>query len=178
MSTGTKVPASQNQGASQNTRNIVTILFLIFLYPVGIIIMWAWSKWKATWLKVLLTLFTPLPLIVFVIFIGAFLSAVNPAGQIQKAECAKECSVSADVDSCLSECMGYNTTVQGSLPEEFRTSYIDSCIKNGGSETYCNCTLTYLESNLTTGELSNITVWTNPTSNAYKVLSKAIQYCR
>lgn len=46
--------AGQNSGTSEDTKTIVTVLALIFAYPIGLILMWVWTHWK-TWLKILLT---------------------------------------------------------------------------------------------------------------------------
>lgn len=178
MSANKAVSAPQNSGESQDTRTVITILLLIFVYPVGVILMWFWSRWK-TWVKILITV--PLILIPVAIFLIAFLAAVNPAAQIKKAECTKACATNSDKISCISECTAPNvpaTSTGGSFPEEFRTSYLEGCTGQGASETYCTCTLTYLEENLTVPEISDATAWTNPTSNAYKVLTQAIKSCK
>ena len=31
---------------SNDTKNIITVLLLIFVYPVGLIIMWVWHMWS------------------------------------------------------------------------------------------------------------------------------------
>jgi len=52
---------------------IVTLLFLLFMYPVGIITMWLWMKDWPKWLKVVITLPFALALlmIVWVIIISS-----------------------------------------------------------------------------------------------------------
>lgn len=80
--------ATQDSGASQQTRTIVTIVVLFFFSPVGIIIMWFWSKWKL-WVKILLTfIFLIIPFIVATILIVA----VNPAAQLERAKCSQNCT--------------------------------------------------------------------------------------
>lgn len=54
---------------SYETRVIVVILLLLFVYPVGLICMWAWMRNWPLWLKLLITL--PLLLGVLVFFLGA-----------------------------------------------------------------------------------------------------------
>ena len=80
------VPAS---GTSSNTKLIVTVLLLLFVYPVGFVVMWVWTKWKL-WIKLLLSL----PIILFIvgILMAIVLAAINPQAQIRKAECVRTCN--------------------------------------------------------------------------------------
>lgn len=41
---------------STDTKTIIVVLLLIFVYPIGVIFMWIWMKWWPTWVKILLTL--------------------------------------------------------------------------------------------------------------------------
>lgn len=76
-----------------STPTIVTVLLLIFMFPVGVIVMWVWPKWKK-WVKILITLLALIP--VFVIFLGAMLLAVNPIEALQKS---RDVTRLADLDS-------------------------------------------------------------------------------
>lgn len=42
------------QGMSNDTRTIVTVLLLIFVFPVGLIVMWVWPRWPG-WVKLLIS---------------------------------------------------------------------------------------------------------------------------
>lgn len=54
---------------SYETKIIITVLLLIFVYPIGLIIMWWWMKDWPFWLKLLLSI----PLFLGVLlFIGGF----------------------------------------------------------------------------------------------------------
>ncbi|QQG40966.1 MAG: hypothetical protein HYV37_01435 [Candidatus Levyibacteriota bacterium] len=77
---------NQNQGMSEDTKTIITVLLLIFVFPVGVILMWVWMKWP-TWVKILITLVMILPLLVVIGAVSALglLVAVNPAGMVVKA---------------------------------------------------------------------------------------------
>ena len=87
-------PVTQNSGASQQTRTIVTIVVLFFFSPVGIILMWFWSKWKL-WVKILLTfVFFIIPFIVAAILIVA----IDPAAQVERAECSQNCYERSQTD--------------------------------------------------------------------------------
>jgi hypothetical protein len=51
---------------SNNVATILTIILLVFLLPVGIIVMWIWPKWKI-WIKLLVSFILTLPfLLIFV----------------------------------------------------------------------------------------------------------------
>ena len=89
---------------SQDTKTIITVLLLIFLYPVGLILMWVWTKWPV-WIKILLSLLAIPVILVFLAVTGLVtLLAINPARQIQKAECVKQCTAVANSETCVNEC--------------------------------------------------------------------------
>lgn len=46
---------------SEDTKSIITVLLLLFAFPIGVILMWVWSKW-ALWLRLVITL---VPIIFF-----------------------------------------------------------------------------------------------------------------
>lgn len=46
--------STPSQGASKDTRTIVTVLLLIFVYPLGFFFMWFWTKWPV-WVKVVIS---------------------------------------------------------------------------------------------------------------------------
>lgn len=68
-------------GTTEDTKMIVTVILLVFVYPVGVIVMWAWTSWK-TWVKVVVTL----PIILGVLFFVLLIVVANPPGQIQNAQ--------------------------------------------------------------------------------------------
>lgn len=76
---------NQNQGMSEDTKTIITVLLLIFVFPVGVIMMWVWMKWP-TWVKILITLpMIGLLLLIIGAFAAGFLSTFNPSGAIKAA---------------------------------------------------------------------------------------------
>lgn len=92
-------------------KTIITILALIFFYPIGLLLMWGWSKWPK-WLKILITL--PILILIIIAILGILASillvAINPKSQIEKARCTKECSSSQNVESCISNCTSIKAT--------------------------------------------------------------------
>lgn len=91
-----------SQGMSNDTKSIITILLLIFVAPVGFIVMWFFPKWPL-WLKFVISL--PALLFMGAILVAITLVAVNPAEQIKAADCAQFCSAQNDKESCLKSCI-------------------------------------------------------------------------
>lgn len=91
-----------SKNPSENTNNILTFLLLIFAYPIGIIVMWLWTKW-ARWVKILVTL--PIILVVLFGFIIGFAATANPNAQIKKAACVKQCQNSQLKETCITQCI-------------------------------------------------------------------------
>lgn len=95
---------TKQQGASNDTRTIVTVLLLIFFPLVGLVLMWAWTNWKK-WVKWLITCvfiaWTLLVLLLFGIFLAAMIATIDPKAQIQKAEEVTELNMC--IDSCVAE---------------------------------------------------------------------------
>lgn len=76
-------PTSQNN--SSNASTIVTILLVVFLYPVGVIVMWFWPKWPI-WVKILLTLLIIPYLFILPLIFAGILIGINPAKQFAQAD--------------------------------------------------------------------------------------------
>lgn len=71
---------TRDRELSYETRTLITIILLLFIYPVGLILMWWWMKNWPLWLKIIITI--PLVLGVFAFFaiifvLGAILSHVR-----------------------------------------------------------------------------------------------------
>ncbi len=75
------------QGMSNDTRTIVTVLLLIFVFPVGLIVMWVWPRWPG-WVKLLISV--PLILAAVVVSsllgVGVGLSTPQPATPMNPTE--------------------------------------------------------------------------------------------
>lgn len=92
----------QPQGMSEDTKTLITILLLIFVFPIGLIVMWILPKWPL-WVKLLVSL--PITLLIGAILVGILLVAVNPSEQIRKAECAAQCQETGGGDACVQSCV-------------------------------------------------------------------------
>lgn len=138
-STGPASAPAAPTGTSQNTKNLVTVLLLIFVYPVGFFVMWIWSGWKV-WLKLLVSVLgTILTLLIIGIFLLPFLLlAVNPSAQFKKAAELNN-GVTVTIDNTV-------VTENGTTTNAFKDSFMSSCLKGSGNkQAYCECTYNYLE---------------------------------
>lgn len=97
---------SGNSGLSNDAKTIITILLLVFAFPIGLIYMWVGSSWKVG-VKLLITI----PIILFTLM--AFLLTVNPSLQVKKASCVKSCQnlrqnlekIGSPYDVCMGKCL-------------------------------------------------------------------------
>jgi high-affinity Fe2+/Pb2+ permease len=81
-----------------DTHTIITVILLIFAYPIGIIVMWFITKWPL-WVKLLLTSF----LLVFIAILGLLASVlvavINPQEQLQRAQEAERKSLQVEQEN-------------------------------------------------------------------------------
>ncbi len=102
---------ARNQGASDDTRTIVTVLLLIFAFPVGIIVMLAWTRWP-DWLKLLITI--PVVIGVIAVIIALFNNSVQSTEKdfdIQQVllKACGDCldSANGDINNCTTQCRSF-----------------------------------------------------------------------
>lgn len=78
--------AADNQGLSEDTKTNIIVLLLIFVFPIGIILMWVWMKWP-TWVKIILTLIGIIPLLAIIGAVAAvvLVSVINPLEMTHRA---------------------------------------------------------------------------------------------
>lgn len=79
----TPPPNNNEKKSGMNSKSIIAIVLLLFLYPIGLIVMWFMTSWPK-WVKILLTL--PIFLGIAVGVLAAFgiyqVSRGNPAAEI------------------------------------------------------------------------------------------------
>ena len=90
----TVVQGSEN---NEGVKTVVTVLLLIFVYPIGVIVSWFLPKWKL-WVKLLVSL--PLVLGFVMITLGIALLAMNPSTQLKKAQFISECTKTYTQQEC------------------------------------------------------------------------------
>ncbi len=100
---------NQNQPtASNDTKTLVTVLLLIFLYPIGVIVMMLWTTWKL-WVKILVA--SPIILAILAFVFLMVLAALNPSGNegVQRAQCMNSCLKDKDNTTCIKLCSNAGT---------------------------------------------------------------------
>lgn len=105
---------SPQTNTSEDTKTIVTILLLIFIFPVGFLLMWFWTKWKLL-VKILVSIIPLLLLVPLGLIATITLTAINPQTQIQKAKCMTECVKIQTRDVCEKECLGKTSAPKQAL---------------------------------------------------------------
>jgi hypothetical protein len=112
--------ATSGDNNDDSTKTIVTIILLFFFYPVGVVLMWLWMKWK-TWVKVLITGLGCLSIIVPLLILGgAMFTAVNPQEQLSKANDTQTRSTAGELLNSLERYYYSNQK----YPWEMNTTYI------------------------------------------------------
>lgn len=76
-------PPLPNQEHDTGTRTIVTVLVLLFAYPIGILLMWSWTKWPK-WVKFLITL--PIILAIVGIALAILVATKDPLKNLSSAQ--------------------------------------------------------------------------------------------
>ena len=96
-----------NQEISGDAKAVITVLLLLFITPIGLLLMWFWTKWNDGW-KCIITLIY-LFLIVFVVFmanktdnkISNYLGGDN----FLENSCLENCKKQKLSDDCNNFCM-------------------------------------------------------------------------
>ena len=92
-----QTPVVQGSENNDGVKTVVTVLLLIFVYPIGVIVSWFLPKWK-WWVKLLVSL--PLVLGFVMIALGVALLAMNPSTQLKKAKFISECAKTYTQQEC------------------------------------------------------------------------------
>ncbi|MBI4058330.1 hypothetical protein HY408_01045 [Candidatus Gottesmanbacteria bacterium] len=113
-------PATQPAGTSDK-KTLITILLLIFFFPVGLLLMWFGTNWKL-WVKLVVSgvLFfvTFFSLIIFIMGL-AVVSSVNPGRQFTAA---RDTQRRADLNAISSAVYQYATEANGEFPPGIPTT--------------------------------------------------------
>jgi len=130
----TQQPAPQPQQTSEDAKTIVTVLLLIFFFPVGLILMWLWPAWSKKMKMIITALYVAVPILVglvMMLFIGSILYSASKfydpinvndlEKKIEKLDAGKQNSSLACFDAC--ESSGSNND------PATRVLCIQSCVK-------------------------------------------------
>lgn len=100
------------QSPTNDNSTLVTVLLLIFAYPIGMIVMWFWPKWKV-WVKLLVSL--PFVIGIIAIVASVMMVALNPEAQNAfqtGAACGQQCQTATDQEACIQECLQENLDLE------------------------------------------------------------------
>jgi type II secretory pathway pseudopilin PulG len=163
-------PNPQVATKTNTTTTIITVLLLIFIWPLGVIVMWLATKWPI-WLKLVLTILPLIFLVVMGILAAAILVAINPSEQISKARNAARKN---DTYAILKMVQMYETE-NGELPNVAQLS--SPVIIGSGTGQFDLCPYVVPEyGNLpvdpgsTQGKISQVSDCTSPYSTDYTIV--------
>lgn len=91
-------PEIKTEEHNNGTKTIVTVLVLLFAYPVGLILMWFWAKWPK-WVKFLVTL--PIILAILGIIAASLIASIDPFKQLGKAQDINSTNTAVEFSSAL-----------------------------------------------------------------------------
>jgi protein-S-isoprenylcysteine O-methyltransferase Ste14 len=89
---------------SHDTKVIITVLTLLFVFPIGVILMFYWKMFPV-WVRILIIL--PITLFILLALFMGFFYAFAPRQQIYKARCISECRYNMspkEVSLCFNKC--------------------------------------------------------------------------
>ena len=61
---------------SEDTKAIITVISLFSFYPIGVVLMWMWTKWQS-WVKWTITLLGLVPFVLFGVFVAFAILAAS-----------------------------------------------------------------------------------------------------
>lgn len=123
--------APSNQGMSEDTKTIIVVLLLVFVLPIGIILMWVWMKWPV-WVKLLITIpIIILPLIA--ILASILVLVINPIELTKRSRDATRLTNLADIQQTIISAEISNPKLllcQGTKSCEGQSNSIDPLVTN------------------------------------------------
>lgn len=128
-----------------NTKTIVTVLVLLFAYPLGLIIMWLWPKWPK-WIKFLVTI--PLILAILGISVAMLVATKDPLKNLAKAQDAHIQNSAQELSNALFRYNDENEAFPWETPAA--TSSAEPCQKpqqSYVSTTFMPCVRTLIDNN-------------------------------
>lgn len=108
MSNNQHPPQSANNGLSEDTKTIITVLLLIFAFPIGVILMWIWVRWPR-WVKILISLVIIIPFVA--IFASIIVLIINPLELTHRSRDAVRLSDLANIQKAINETAGANPSM-------------------------------------------------------------------
>ena len=82
---------NQNQQKGMGEKSLLTLIALVVFYPLGIVLMWKWTKWNKLTKIILMTPLALLLLAVVGIIAVSVLVAADPRKALRVSNCNKMC---------------------------------------------------------------------------------------
>jgi len=92
-----------SQSSNSSSASKTTVFLLLLFYPLGIIVMWFWPKWKL-WVKLALTF---LPILLGIIYFSVIAIVVDPTLDDKLRplnNCITACNTDKEKDLCVRGC--------------------------------------------------------------------------
>lgn len=128
--------AKTNQGTPGYTKTMVTVLVLGFAFPVGIILMWFWTKWPL-WVKILISVLLIIPILLLIESV-ALIGGINPARQFAEADNTVRGRMVREILSAVRQyAIEHNGAFPPGMPTGANTEDISTGVGGTGA-TFCN----------------------------------------
>ena len=140
---------------TEDTKSVITVLLLLTITPVGIVLMWVWTKWQ-TWVKALVTGCTCLPIILFImIMIIGIIASADEVEKNNRVPLAPSSTVSSSTNNSYSvNGNNVNTTTVNNLSvytdvtAGYTVSYSGDDLVNCIDNSYSPTLTLYLKENI------------------------------
>ena len=132
---------TQNPPLSEDTKSIITVLVLLTLPPIGVVIMWVWTKWKL-WMKALITGCTCLPLVLIFFFLLFVIVFGDDSNRVTQAENSRIQSQTVDypgkvtINNSTSNSISNNFVSYSDTSGGYKVSYSGDDLKNCNEMSY------------------------------------------
>ncbi len=155
-----------------NHRTLITALLLIFLNPIGLIVMWVWSGWKV-WVKILVTVLSLIPVVLAILWMGTLMAL---AAKYYSSPSSFITNSTSTFPSSLT-----STTPAADLMSVYRTSFVSACQSSAGNSEQANkicvCVADELIAGHTPEELVQISQTYTSTGQMPEAVTQALQLC-
>jgi competence protein ComGC len=124
---------------------ILTVLLLLFVTPIGVIVMWAGTSWSKTakWIVTIIFILGSL-LVAFlaIVLFGAMIVAVNPSKQIERAQLQMTQSVAQEIITGAEQFYADEQRYPASIDEMVSAGTLDADVMGRDSDTVYEYTST------------------------------------
>lgn len=98
--------SSQSSKQSSVIKTLVVVFFLLFLYPVGVILVFTWTNWSTN-TKIIAALIPFISAFILGIIAAILVAMIDPFTQLKKANllnCQNQCNTKT-TNACVTTCL-------------------------------------------------------------------------